>query len=211
MHLYLFDISFFVEIMKSSSCVFFKADNYSCELNRHSLLWNGTDSSFVLVASVILKHTTKQGRVHTRVSKWTHQQGQTCFPPLSNPNTKVTLKRQAQTRPFTRSDTGVAFVRRTAGFWNCQTYNWSGKTHYRDQKWSEHFLSRKPLHGRTPGETHQEMLEEITSRFTYHFSSGLSDGISRMPQSRAERSTCGAIIGLGTFFCLPGFKPCSTS
>lgn len=93
--------------------------------------------------------------------------------------------------------------------------NWSGKTHYRNQKWSEHFPSGKPLHRRTPGQTHQEMLEEIASRFTWHFSLGLSDGISCRARSGEInwRNGHGEAVPFFFFFFLwqSNFKPHSSS
>lgn len=91
--------------------------------------------------------------------------------------------------------------------------NWSGKTHYRNQKWSEHFPSGKPLHRPTPGETHQEMLEEIASRFTWHFSLGLSDGISCRARSGEInlRNSHGKAILLFFFLWQSNFKPHSSS
>lgn len=95
--------------------------------------------------------------------------------------------------------------------------NWSSKTHYRNQKWSEHFPSGKSLHRPTPGETHQEMLEEIASRFTWHFSLGLSDGISCRARGgeinlRNSHGEALLLVLFSFFLWQSNFKPhCSSS
>lgn len=100
------------------------------------------------------------------------------FPPPPIYNAKVTWKKTSLTLAVhAQGQRGGICPQQCASLLRHRC-NWSGKTHYRNQKWSEHFPSGKPLHRRTPGQTHQEMLEEIASRFTWHFSLGLSDGIS---------------------------------
>lgn len=115
---------------------------------------------------------------------WTHQCGQTRFHFLPHLRRKGHIEKTSLTPAIHAQGPGGGICPQQCTSLYRHRCNWSGKTHYRDQKWSEHFPSGKPLHRRTPGETHQEMLEEITSRFTYHFSLGLSDGISCKAHSR---------------------------
>lgn len=63
-----------------------------------------------------------------------------------------------------------------------ETHNRCGETRHRDPMWYEHFPSGRPLHRCIRG-----CWGGITSRFTYRFSTGLSEGISRIGSEPSER------------------------
>lgn len=94
-------------------------------------------------------------------------------------------------------------------------YNWSGKTHHRDQKWSEHFPSGEPL---SVGEHQANASGDAAGNYTtvhlpFQFGGCPMGSAARL---RADRSTCGRSerVGGGLFpslFWQSNFKPRSAS